>query len=81
MAREFTLRIAIPSIGERGEVTDFNDLHVARGLEEVNQQVEQAWLEAPEKYRLEVIAARLARMPLDKAVEQYERWLKYFGLT
>jgi len=81
VAREFTLRIAIPSIGERGEVTDFNDLHVARGLEEVNQQIEQAWLEAPEKYRLEVIAARLARMPLDKAVEQYEHWQKYFGLT
>ena len=81
VAKEFTLRIAIPLIEERGEVTDFNDLHVARGLEEVNQQVEQAWLAAPKKYRLEEIAARLARMPLDKAVEQYERWQKYSGLT
>jgi putative DNA primase/helicase len=80
-AEDYKLRIAIPHFTERGEGTDFNDLHVARGLDEVALQIKQAWQGKPEKYPLDEIAARLAKLSLEKAAEEYKHWQDYFGLT
>ncbi|HIN96031.1 MAG TPA: hypothetical protein EYN03_10345, partial [Planctomycetes bacterium] len=81
VAREFKVRTAIPIFDQRGEGTDFNDLHVACDLDTVRQQIEQAWGSEPQKYRLDEIAERLAGMPLEKSAAQYGRWKSYFDLT
>lgn len=66
---------------EKGGGTDFNDLHVAEGLDSVRQQIDLAWQEKPIKHNLDGIVMRLARMPIEKASEEHERWTEYFTLT
>ena len=81
VAKEFRVRTAIPIFDQRGEGTDFNDLHVACGLDTVRQQIEQAWCGEPQKYRLDEISVRLAKMPLEKYAAELPKWQKYFGLN
>jgi len=80
-ARDYKLQVAMPHFTERGQGTDFNDLHVEQGLDEVALQIERAWQSKPEKHSLTKKAACLSRMSVEKAAEQYGHWQKYFGLT
>jgi len=81
VAKEFRIRTAIPIFDQRGEGTDFNDLQVACGLDTVRQQIEQAWCGEPQKYRLDEISVRLAKMPLEKFAAEIPKWQEYFGLN
>jgi putative DNA primase/helicase len=50
-------------------------------LDTVRQQIEQAWCGEPQKYRLDEISVRLAKMPLEKFAAEIPKWQEYFGLN
>lgn len=80
-AKEFKVRICVPIFPNRDDGTDFNDLHVLAGPNEVSRQVEQAWCDEPRGYQLDEIALRLSKMPIEKRNSERQKWQDYFGIN
>lgn len=78
-AKNIKARFTVPVFQNSADATDFNDLHVAEGLEAVRTQIDQAWFSEPLKYSDDDVVDRLLALTAGEYQAQRRWWSDYAG--